>query len=139
MDFKRLDFRVINDADCACGSLLVVEGERDIPFSIARVFFVYGVGPNQIRGEHAHLKTSQVLCCLRGSCEITLDDGEKKERFILDSPDKALMQRPMVWGRIAHLKPGSMLMVLCDTFYDPDEYIYDYETFLKLAKEKKGG
>ncbi|OQX74459.1 MAG: hypothetical protein B6D59_02545 [Campylobacteraceae bacterium 4484_4] len=139
MGFEQFTFRIINDPDCACGSLMVVEGERDIPFSIARVFFVYGVGEGQVRGEHAHLKTSQILCCIRGSCEITLDDGRDKETFILDSPDKAILQRPLVWGRITHLQPGSMLMVLCDQPYDPEEYIYDYETFLSLTRERNGG
>ena len=43
------------------GHLVIVEGNRDIPFEIKRVFYIYGSDRDVIRGRHANYNTEFVL------------------------------------------------------------------------------
>jgi len=131
---KYIELKENKDDDCNCGSLVAIESNIDIPFEIKRVFYIYKVSKDQQRGEHAHKKTNQLLIALSGSCEITLDDGKNKESFILNSPKKALLQKNLVWGGMKNFSKDCVLMVLCDSFYDKEDYIYDYSEFLKWVK-----
>ncbi len=132
MQVEKLNFRVNRDEECSCGSLIALERGRDIPFEIRRVFFIYGVEYSQKRGSHAHRTSRQVLVCVHGSCEIILSDGCERERVLLDSPDKGVMQEALVWGEMEHFSKDAVLMVFSDSLYDPDEYIHDYDEFLHL-------
>jgi len=134
MQVKSIPFIVRKDEDCSCGSLIAIEENKDIPFHMKRVFFIYGVDSDVKRGAHAHRTSAQVLVCVHGSCTIVLDDGKEKQRVVLDSPDKGLLQEPLIWGEMEHFSKDAVLMVLSDSLYDPAEYIHSYEEFLELAK-----
>ena len=136
MNRKRMEFVVREDEECGCGALIAIEALHDIPFEMKRVFFIYGVDPGLKRGSHAHRTSRQVLVCVHGRCTIVLDDGETKERIDLDSPEKGLLQEPLVWGEMEDFTKDAVLMVISDSYYDPKEYIHDYDEFLTLAKAK---
>ena len=70
------------------GNLTVIE--KQVPFDIKRVFYIYGVD-NSIRGNHRHHKTIQAAICISGSCMISNNNGKKVEDFLLDCPDKCLI------------------------------------------------
>ena len=133
MKTKKLHFRIHNDAECSCGSLVALEGGKEIPFAIKRVFFIYGVDYTQTRGAHAHRTSRQMLVCVHGSCEIVLHDGSTYESIVLDTPEKGIIQEPLVWGEMKHFSKDAVLMVVSDSLYDPNEYIHDYEEFLQLT------
>ncbi len=130
---KKLRFRIHDDEKCSCGSLVALEGGKEIPFEIKRIFYIYGVDYTQTRGAHAHRTSRQVLVCVHGSCEIVLHDGSSYESIVLDMPDKGVVQESLVWGEMKHFSKDAVLMVLSDSSYDPDEYIRDYDEFLQLA------
>jgi len=130
---EKLSFAVHDDEECSCGYLVALEGQKDIPFEIRRVFFIYGVDYNEKRGSHAHRRSRQVLVCVHGSCEIILSDGRESERIVLDSPDKGVVQEALIWGEMEHFSKDAVLMVFSDSSYDPDEYIRNYDEFLTLA------
>ncbi len=128
MQIKMYEYEVKGDYR---GSLIAIENNRDVPFDIKRVFYIYDTKPGVIRGTHAHFMTQQLLVCVNGSCKITLDDGKEKRDYLLDEPNKALLQKPMIWGKMYDFSDDCVLLVLADQLYDEKDYIREYDKFLK--------
>jgi len=120
------------------GNLVHLTAGNEIPFQIQRVFFVYGVPTRDVRGEHAHRALHQFLICVHGSCHIIVDDGRQRDELLLDEPTLGLYVPPMVWSIQYKYSPDSVLAVLASAPYDPDDYIRDYEEFLRLALPGRG-
>ncbi|WP_143891477.1 sugar 3,4-ketoisomerase [Tepidimonas alkaliphilus] len=118
------------------GNLSFIEGGRHIPFEIKRVFYLYDVPTEEGRGAHAHRKLHQFLICLSGSFDVLLDDGEGKRSVHLNRPWKGLHIPPMIWASEVNFDPGSVCLVLASDFYKENDYIRDYEEFLRLAATK---
>jgi WxcM-like, C-terminal. len=116
------------------GYLSFFESNRDIPFEIKRVYFTYDVPVNGKRGMHAHKNLQQVLWCPHGIIEVELDDGETKEAFLLDSPEKALLVGSGIWRDIYWRMENSILCVASSDYYNEDDYIRDYNDFKSYLK-----
>ncbi len=133
MDVKHFKFEVMNKSRLEDGSLIALEGNKNIPFEIKRIFYIYGVNSDISRGAHAHKESKQILICIRGRCEILLDNAQERKIVELNSPNIGLLQDSMVWGEMHNFLQGSILMVLSDSLYDPNDYIRDYSEFLRLS------
>lgn len=127
------DFPKFSDSS---GSLTFIEGENHIPFTISRVYYVYDVAENALRGHHAHKQLEQYLMCVHGSCSVWMDNGKSKEKIRLDSPSTGLYVGPSIWHVMEDFSPGAVLLVLASAPYDESDYIRDYEEFLRYVKEK---
>jgi dTDP-4-dehydrorhamnose 3,5-epimerase-like enzyme len=99
---------------------------------VARIFTINRVPPNQIRGDHAHKLCTQLVVCLSGHVELELTDGNQIANYILDDSGFGILIPPGIWNKLRFQDEKTVLMVLCDKLYDPDEYIRDWNTFLKL-------
>ena len=117
------------------GKLTVIEGERDLPFAIARVYYFSGFAAGERRGFHAHKALQQAAVCARGSCKFLLDDGTLRREIVLDSPTRALFIAPMVWHELYDFSPDCLLAVFADSPYDEADYIRDYTAFGKAVGE----
>jgi UDP-2-acetamido-3-amino-2,3-dideoxy-glucuronate N-acetyltransferase len=115
------------------GSLSVGEFDKDLPFTPKRYFVVYDVPSKDVRGEHAHKTLHEFLVCVHGSLSIVLDDGRQRAEVQLDSPTVGLHISPMVWGIQYRFSADAVLLVLASEPYDTDDYIRDYDEFLKVA------
>ena len=115
------------------GNLTVGEFGRSIPFYPQRYFIVYQVPLVEIRGEHAHRECHELLVVVRGRLSVIADDGRNREEFLLDHPNVGLYLPPMVWGVEYKYSPDAVLLVFASHYYDPDDYIRDYDQFLALA------
>lgn len=104
------------------GNLSVLE--KNIPFDIKRVFYIYGVD-DSIRGNHRHHKTIQAAICIAGSCTISNDNGIEKEHFILDTPNKCLLLFPEDFHSMHHFSKDAILLVLASEYFDKEDYIYE--------------
>ena len=133
-DVKFFNLRTMVEPD---GNLVPIESGVNIPFIIKRVFYVYGVKDQNDRGKHSHHKTEQVLICLNGKIEVLCDDGDKKQKYLLESPQQALYIPPMIWDEQNYLTEDSVLLVLCNTNYDINDYIENYDEFKRLKNENK--
>ena len=116
------------------GRLVAIEERYDIPFAIARVYYVYATKPGVTRGLHAHLALNQVAVAVAGSCTMLLDDGVRRVEVRLDDPATGLSLPPMMWHEMSDFSADCVLMVLADAAYDEADYIRDYGEFLALAK-----
>jgi dTDP-4-dehydrorhamnose 3,5-epimerase-like enzyme len=117
------------------GTLIVAEAGRQVPFEIVRIFAVTAVGVNECRGHHAHKKLSQLLVCLSGKVEVTVDDGRERRMVVLDHPAQALHLPPGIWAEQVYEGPGTVLLVLCDRPYEEEDYIRDYDDFIAYRTE----
>lgn len=114
------------------GKLVALEENKDIPFDIKRVFYIYGTKEGVPRGNHAHYKTKQFLIAVHGSCKVTLDDGKTKNTFCLDAPEKGLFQDALIWGTMSDFSSDCVLLVLANDYYKADDYITVYDDFIKV-------
>lgn len=128
------DFKVIGDER---GSLVALEELKNIPFEIKRVYYIYGVKDDLPRGFHAHKELQQVLICMNGSCKVLLDDGEKKEKVLLDKPSLGLLVDSMIWHEMYEFSNDCILMVLASDYYKESDYIRDYFTFVQAVDKGK--
>lgn len=117
------------------GYLTFFESQKDISFDIKRIYYTYDVPIDTKRGMHAHKNLQQILWCPHGSIEVILDGGESKESYLLDSPEKALLIGNGVWRDMYWRKEGSVLCVGASEHYNEDDYIRDYDKFLKYVEE----
>ncbi len=118
------------------GSLIALEENRNIPFEIKRVYYIFDTKEGVVRGKHAHKNLQQVLICVKGSCKILLDNGKEKKVITLDSPDKGLYIGSFVWREMYDFSPDCILVVLADKYYDEEDYIRDYDKFLQMANNR---
>lgn len=134
MDYKIIDFKIRGDER---GSLVAIEGNKDIPFDIKRVFYIFDTqGQNVIRGDHANRKTKFVLVMLSGSCKVKVFSGDKREIIELTSPDQGLFLNNLVWKEMYDFSDNSVMMVLASEHFDAEEYIDTYEDLLSELAEK---
>ena len=118
------------------GNLVVAEGDGiDVPFSIKRVFYMYGSDPEIVRGQHANRKTEFVLINVSGTSRVKVDNGFETEVIELNKPRMGLYLKTMLWKDMYDFSPDSVLLVLAREHYDGEEYIRDYEEFLKEVKQ----
>jgi glyoxylate utilization-related uncharacterized protein len=111
------------------GNLTVVEGNNHIPFSIARVYYLYDVPGGSERGGHAHKKLEQFILAMSGSFDVVVDNGIAETRYHLNRSYYGLYLPPMTWRSIDNFSSGSVCMVLASARYDEHDYYRDYTEF----------
>jgi UDP-2-acetamido-3-amino-2,3-dideoxy-glucuronate N-acetyltransferase len=115
------------------GMLTFGEIGRHLPFTPKRYFLVYDVPSKDVRGEHAHRTLEQLLLCVKGSCRVVVDDGEHRAEVELSTPTRGLYLPPMVWGIQYRYERDAVLLVLASDVYSADDYVRDYDEFLRAA------
>lgn len=129
---KVIDLKKLGDDR---GSLVAIEENKTIPFSVKRVYYIYGTDSGIARGFHAHKALQQIAVCVAGSCRMLLDDGYTKEEVLMDSPAKGVLIDPMVWHEMHDFSEDCVLLVLASEHHDESDYIRDYESFLKQVSQ----
>ncbi len=115
------------------GNLTVAEGLDDVPFDIKRAYWVYDVPGGGCRGGHAHKTLRQVVIALSGSFHVTLDNGRERETILLNHPWQGLIIETNTWRTLDDFSSGAVCLVLASEHYETDDYIYDYDEFLKYV------
>jgi dTDP-4-dehydrorhamnose 3,5-epimerase-like enzyme len=104
------------------GRLTVLE--KNLPFDIKRVFYIYDVD-HSMRGNHRHHKTIQAVICINGTCTIGNDNGEQKQEFLLNSKNQCLILYPEDYHWMFNFSKDAILLVLASEYFDPNDYIYE--------------
>ena len=133
--FEFNDFVDSKNIERPMGHLTPIEGLKDVPFDIKRIYYLTRVPENTIRGFHSHKELQQVLVCLNGSVQISVSTPYEKEFITLDDPAKGLYIGPMIWREMYNFSPGSVLMVIASEYYDEGDYIRDYRTYCEEAQD----
>lgn len=130
-DCKIVDLsKVHNDA----GNITVLENNKNIPFDIKRIYYLYDVPMGADRGGHGHYDLQQYIVAASGSFTFVLDDGVNKKEFFLNDPSKGLHIQPGIWREIKGFSSGSICLVLASHEYSEGDYIRDYDEYLKYKR-----
>ena len=117
------------------GNLTVVEQNIDIPFEIKRAYWTYDVPSGECRGGHAHKEQLELVVALSGSFDVTLDNGKDKETYHLNHPYQGLLIPTMIWRTLEDFSSGAVCFVLASDLFDEDDYIREYDDYIKAIKE----
>jgi len=117
------------------GDLSVVANGDTVPFDVKRIYYLYDVPGGESRGGHAHKGLSQLIIAASGSFTVTLDDGDVKRTFLLNRPYQGLYVVPGIWRTLDDFSSGAVCMVLASAGYTEEDYIREYEDFIKAKKQ----
>lgn len=109
--------------------------DKELPFTVKRVFWLHHIVEGKDRGAHALLDSSEIMVAVSGSFVVDLDDSEYKTSILLDTPDKGLLIRPGVWFRTHSYKNNGVSLILAEVKYAKDKYTYDYEEFKRYRSK----
>ncbi len=121
----------------ARGNLSFVEEENHIPFAIRRTYWLYDVPGGECRGGHAYRENEEFIVALSGSFDVILDDGTEKKTFTLNRSYYGLYVPKGLWREMDNFSTNSLAMILSSTDYDANDYVRDYNDFLKLKRDGK--
>lgn len=113
------------------GSLIALEQDKNIPFKVKRIYYLFNTKEGVRRGFHAHKALTQLVIAVRGSCRFLLDDGVEKINLLLDNPTQGLLIDSCIWREMYDFSEDCVLLVLANELYDESDYIRDYDTFIK--------
>jgi hypothetical protein len=113
------------------GNLTFAEELQLVPFDIKRAYWVYDVPAGESRGGHAHKRLQQLVIAVNGSFTVTLDNGYERRSVLLNHPWQGLVIDVNTWRTLDDFSSGAVCLVLASEHYDEDDYIYDYDEFLK--------
>ena len=119
------------------GMLVALEEYKDIPFEIKRVYYMYDTKKDVHRGFHAHKSLEQILICIHGSCKVLLDNGTEKKIVSLEKPYEGLYIANKMWREMYDFSEDAVLMVLASEYYKEEDYIRDYNEFLRMVGVEK--
>ncbi len=119
------------------GHLVIVEGGQDIPFDVKRIFYIYGSDKDIVRGQHANKESEFVLINVAGTSKVKVKDGKGNETiYSLNRPHTGIYLPKMIWKDMYDFSEDSVLLVLASTHYNGDEYIRDYDEFVKIVNDE---
>lgn len=116
------------------GSLVVLESNRNIPFEVKRLYYIFDAKPDVPRGFHAHKQLHQIAFCIKGKCKMLMDNGIAKQEVWIDQSNKGLLIPPLVWHEMHDFSDDCIMLVLASDYYDENDYIREYEQFKKYNK-----
>lgn len=117
------------------GNMSIADGVNEVPFKVERVFWIYDIPAGEARGAHAHHKCHQFIIAASGSFEVEADDGRERKIFYLNRPFYGLHIPPGIWAHELNFSAGAICLVLTSQLFDDDDYIKNYDEYLRFALE----
>jgi len=119
------------------GNITIVEGQKNIPFDIKRIYYLYDIPGGEDRGAHAHKELKQLIVAAGGAFNVMLDDGLNKKVVTLNRPDYGLLIVPGIWRELMEFSSGAVCLVLASDLYLETDYIKEYEQFIQFNDDNR--
>lgn len=119
------------------GNLSFAEQNNHIPFEIKRTYWIYDVPGGESRGGHAYRNNKEFIVALSGAFDIVVDDGQQKKVITLNRSYYGLYIPAGLWRVIENFSTNSLALEFGSEHYQKDDYIRDYELFLKMKHDGK--
>ena len=110
------------------GTLSYVDFD-DLKFKPKRMYFIFGVPKDEIRGKHGHKRDQQYLTCIKGKIKVKLISKDETREQVLAQGESIFVDK-MVWGEQQYLTGEDVMHVLCSTKFDKEDYIYDLKDII---------
>lgn len=118
------------------GNITFIEGEKHVPFKIARTYYIYDVPGGETRGAHAYKEAQEFIVAISGSFDVIVDDGTESKVFTLNRSYFGLYLPPLTWREPTNFSSNSLCMVLSSSIYTPEDYIRDYGNYKELIRKQ---
>ena len=116
------------------GKLVIVENNKEVPFKIKRIYYIYEVEKSKDRGGHAHRKLSQLLIAIKGTLKISIYIGKKQRKYSLSDPSKGLLIPPGIWVDKINFLNNAIALAIVDDVYKEKDYLRKFDDYLKFLK-----
>jgi len=116
------------------GNLSFFENNNQVPFNIARTYWIYDVPGGEARGGHAYRTLQEVIVALSGSFDVVLSNGKEEVKYTLNRSYYGLYVPRMVWRQLENFSTNSLALIVADQPYDENDYLRDFSIFQKIAK-----
>jgi dTDP-4-dehydrorhamnose 3,5-epimerase-like enzyme len=129
MTYKLIKLGTVTDSR---GKLTAIEGNKNIPFCIKRIFYMHNILSN--RGGHAHIDTDQVIIAIHGSFNVKISNGEEYKTFYLNNPEIGLYIPRLTFTDFSKISKDAVCLVLANTHYDISKSLRNFNDFLSYLK-----
>ncbi|HPQ35624.1 MAG TPA: FdtA/QdtA family cupin domain-containing protein [Bacteroidales bacterium] len=116
------------------GNITIIEGKKNVPFDIKRIYYLYDIPGGAERGGHAHKELMQLIVAASGSFDVLLDDGQNKKVVTLNRPDYGLLIVPGIWRELVEFSSGAVCLVLASMVYEKSDYLRTYKEFINYIE-----
>ncbi len=131
-DVKKIDLPVIPDAR---GNLSFVEEYKHIPFKINTAYWIYAVPEGRKLEGYSVKESDEFIIAVSGNFDVILNDGNKEVQYSLNRSDFGLYIPAVIWRKIENFSTGSLAFVLSSANYVEDNYVRNFEDFVRLKKD----
>lgn len=126
----------LNKIHNRAGNITIVEGQKNIPFDVKRIYYLYDIPGGEDRGGHAHKELRQLIVAASGSFNVVIDDGVNKKIVTLNRPDYGLLIVPGIWRELMEFSSGAVCLVLASDCYREEDYLRTYQDFKKFIENE---
>lgn len=117
------------------GNLSFFEHPNQLPFEIARTYWIYDVPGGETRGSHAFKQQQEFIVAISGSFDVVLYDGKMEQRFSLNRSYYGLFIPRMYWRTLENFSTNSLALIVSDRHFEENDYVRDFEQFKKMRNE----
>lgn len=117
------------------GNLSFVEFPGQLPFEIARTYWIYDVPGGEKRGGHAFKAQQEAIIALSGSFDVVLHDGLEEHKFSLNRSYLSLYIPKMHWRTLENFSTNALALIVSDQPYKDSDYIRDFNQFKEICQK----
>ena len=107
------------------GNLSFFENDKQLPFVIKRVHWIYDVPGGEERGGVAYNTTEEFIVAMSGSFDVVVRDGEREWKFTLNRSYMGVYIPAGYWRSVVNYSSNSVALIAASTFYDPADAVRD--------------
>lgn len=130
---RLIEFSRIHDPR---GNLTPLEQHSEVPFEIARAYWIYEVPGGAERGGHAHHRLEELCVALSGSFDVVCDDGSSEHTVSLNRSYRGLYLPPLIWRRLENFSTNAVCLVLASRPYEAEDYLYARDEFAEAVARR---
>jgi dTDP-4-dehydrorhamnose 3,5-epimerase-like enzyme len=114
------------------GNLSFFENNKQIPFEIRRIHWIFDVPGGEARGGLAYKETEEFIIALSGSFEVLVETGVDRQVYTLNRSYHGVYIPKGAWREIRNFSTNSVALIAASTEYDPNDGIRDYKEWLVM-------